>query len=99
MIVAFTSIIIIYLCRAVLYSIDALSRKSYSAIGIPQFIYTGDPNYKKKLFLEIRNTIYSNFRAINQKVDSMTMAQEFFKCAVRTVIILAVMLLIFFIVA
>lgn len=98
-VVVFTSIVIIYLCRAVLYSIDALSRKSYSAIGIPQFIYTGDSNYKIKLFVKIRNGIYSNFRAINQKVDSMTMAQEFFKCAVRTVMVLAVVLLIFFIVA
>lgn len=98
-IIAFTSIVIVYLCRAVLYSIDALSRKSYSAIGIPQFLYTQDSNYKIKLFLEIRNSIYSNFKAINQKVDSMTMAQEFFKCAVRTVMVLAGVMLIFFIIA
>lgn len=93
------SIVIIYLCRATLYAIDALSKKAYSVIGIPQFMYSGDKKYKEKLFLEIRNGIYSNFKVINQKVDSMTMAQAFFKCAVRTVILLSIILSIFFIIA
>ena len=98
-IIVFVSIVIVYLCRATLYAIDALSRKTYSTIGIPRYLYSGDPNYKEKLFLGIKNCVYSNFKAINQKVDSMTMAQEFFKCAVRTVIVLVFFLVIFFIVA
>lgn len=98
-VIFFTCLIIVYLCRAVLYSIQALTRKSYSAIGVPQFLYNSDKNYKVKLFITIRNGIYSNFCAINQKVDSMTMAQEFFKCAVRTAMILAGILLVFFIIA
>ena len=98
-IIVFISIVIIYLCRATLYAIDALSKRAYSVIGIPQFMYSGDKKYKEKLFLEIRNSIYSNFGVINQKVDSMTMAQEFFKCAVRTVILLAIIISIFFVIA
>ena len=98
-VVVFTSIVIVYLCRATLYAVDALSKKSYSVIGIPVFLYSKDPKYKLKLFLEIRNSIFSNFDVINQKVDSMTMAQEFFKCAVRTVIVLSFILMAFFIIA
>ena len=98
-IIVFTSVSIIYLCRAVLYAVDALSRKSYTTIGIPQFLYTADKEYKEKLFLEVRNCIFSNFNVINQKVDSMTMAQSFFKCAVRAVMVLVFIVLVMFIVA
>lgn len=98
-VVLFTSIVIVYLCRATLYAVDTLQRKSYTAIAVPEFLYSNDSKYKIKLFLELRNSIYSNFSVINQKVDSMTMAQEFFKCAVRTVVLLAFILMIFFIIA
>lgn len=43
-------ITIIYLRRATLYAIDALSKKAYSVIGIPQFMYSWDKNIKKSCF-------------------------------------------------
>lgn len=58
-------ITIIYLRRATLYAIDALSKKAYSVMGIPQFMYSWDKKYKEKLFLAIRNGIYSNLKIIN----------------------------------
>lgn len=97
-IVILTSIIILYLCRAALYSVDALRRKNYYTLGIPDFLYNGNENYKQQLFLEIRNNTYRNRKCINEKVDSMTMAQEFFKCAVRTSIILVGIVLILFVI-
>ena len=96
-IVVFIGLIIIYLCRAVLYAIDALKRKSYKILAVPEILYNGSE--KTHLFLKITNIVYSNMDAINEKVDAMTMAQEFFKCAVRTAMVLVFILIIMVIVA
>ena len=94
-IAVFIGIILIYLCRAALYSIKVLERGTYSNVGIPNFLFNGDKEYKVKLFVEIRNSIYQNFDAINRKVENMVIAQETFKCAVRTVVFFATTLLFF----
>lgn len=92
-------IVIVYLCRAALYAIDALARKGYKTLDISQFLYSGNPKYKEELFIILKNNLTENYICVNQKVDSMTMAQEFFKCAVRMVFILAILLFLFFVIA
>lgn len=83
-VVFFTSLIIIYLCRAAIYSVKAIERGNYSRIGIPKYLYDkNEKMYKEKLFMDIYNSIRKNFDAINKKVDYMVIAQETFKCAVR----------------
>ena len=97
LIVIFTVLLIIYLCRASLYAVKALSRKNYYVIGVPKSLFNVDRPVSSEeqltnLFIEITNNTYSNCKATNEKVDAMVMAQEFFKCAIRTVLVLAVLL-------
>ena len=86
------SITIIYLCRAILFSIEALKRRNYYTLGFPEFMLSGDADKKLQLFVKQYNCTKENQKVINLKVDYMTMAQEFFKRAVAAVIILTSLL-------
>ena len=99
-VVFFTSLIIIYLCRAAIYSVKAIERGKYSRIGIPEYLYDkNEKMYKEKLFMEICNSMRKNFDAINKKVDCMVLAQETFKCAVRTAAFFAAALFVLAVIA
>lgn len=86
-------VLIIYLCRASLYAVEALSRKKCFKVGIPSVLYHESPSLSDderliELFLKTVNYTYLNSKVTNEKVDAMVMAQEFFKRAIRTVFIL-----------
>lgn len=73
-------IITIYMARTILFSIKALERKSYHSISIDDFFNskkTGE--YQKIVVSNIVNKIKNNHATINEKVDNMVMAQEYFK--------------------
>ncbi len=81
------SVVVIYLCRALLFSIKALERKGFSNIGYKDIIQPkGDIDYKKHLITCLINYTRINFKAVNEKVDYMTMAQEYFKRAIICII-------------
>ena len=87
---------IVYLCIAIIFSIKCLSRKNFEVVGFPKWLLTDkDILEKKKDFLfELLNAVKTNQNVINEKVDYMVMAQEYFKRAVVCVGVLAVLLLI-----
>jgi hypothetical protein len=84
------TLIIVYLCRAIQFSIKALERRNYSTLGFPDFMFTDSTQKKKLILVKQYNSIKKNQEEINIKVDYMVMAQEYFKRAVTTVIFLTV---------
>lgn len=76
---------IIYLCRAIWFSIKALERRRYYSFGFPDFMLSDSDIKKKKIIVTHYNNIKKNQLEINLKVDYMTMAQEYFKRAIIVV--------------
>jgi disulfide bond formation protein DsbB len=88
----------IYMSRTVWFSLKTLERKAYYSISINDFLI-GEKNddYFKKLISDITNKVRKNSIVINEKVDNMTMAQEYFKRAIVIVSFYSFVILIFFI--
>ncbi len=86
---------IVYLCIAIIYSIKCLSRKNYEVVGFPEWLLTDKDilEKKKELLFKLLNAVKTNQNVINEKVDYMVMAQEYFKRAVVCVGVLAMLLL------
>ncbi len=87
---------IVYLCIAIIYSIKCLSRKNYEVVGFPEWLLTDKDilEKKKELLFKLLNAVKTNQNVINEKVDYMVMAQEYFKRAVVCVGVLAMLPLI-----
>lgn len=91
-------ILTIYMTRTVWFSLKTLERKAYNSISINDFLISGkDSEYYKKLIAEITNKVRKNSIKINEKVDNMTMAQEYFKKAIVVISIYSFVILLFFI--
>mgnify|MGYP006887394505 FL=1 len=91
-------ILTIYMSRTIWFSIQALERKAYHIFSVEDvLINDSNEEYYKKLIAKIANIIYHNTSIINSKVDSMTMAQEYFKRAIVTVVLYSFIILLFFI--
>lgn len=88
----------IYMSRTVWFSLKTLERKAYYSVSINDFLI-GEKNdgYFKKLISDITNKVRKNSIVINEKVDNMTMAQEYFKRAIVIVSFYSFVILIFFI--
>lgn len=84
------SIIIIYACKVMMFAIKALERKSYTTINEKTFLDNDDNHIVQNII----NSIKKNYNAINQKVDNMTMAQEFIKRIIAIFTILACLMII-----
>lgn len=90
-------ILTVYMSRTVWFSIQALERRSYFTISINDFLISDiNGEYYKTLIAEITNKVRKNSFTINSKVDSMTMAQEYFKRAIIVVAIYSFVILLFF---
>lgn len=76
---------IIYLCRAIWFSIKTLERRNYYTFGFPNFMLSDSEIKKKQIVVKQYNNIKKNQLEINLKVDYMTMAQEYFKRAIMVV--------------
>lgn len=87
-------VITIYMSRTIWYSILALQRRTYFSLSLEDYINAGNNvSYKRELICKIANKIQMNYSTINAKVDNMTMAQEYFKRAIISVVIYAVLVL------
>lgn len=95
-IIVLIAITVIYLCRAVLFSIKTLERRNYATLGFPDFLFLNDIDKKRKILVKQYNAIKENQKEINIKVDYMTMAQAFFKRAVFAVLVLTIIFLLYF---
>lgn len=85
---------VIYLCRVLWFSIKALSRGTYHRLGHTDFIDDkgSEVSYKKELIILFVNCTANNSRTINEKVDCMVMAQEYFKRSVISILIFTILL-------
>lgn len=88
------AVITLYLVRTVWFAIQALQRKTYHKLGPADFIIERDSGYKKHLIDTLINYTQKNAVVNNDKVDQMTMAQEYFKRAVVAMGLYAGLLLI-----
>ncbi len=90
-------ILSVYMSRTIWFALKTLERKEYFSISINDFlIIEKEDDYFKKLIVEISNKINHNSLTINEKVDNMTMAQEYFKRAIVVVSIYSLLILIYF---
>ena len=88
----------IYMSRTVWFSLKTLERKAYYSISSNDFLIgEKSDDYFKKLISDITNKVRKNSKVINEKVDNMTMAQEYFKRAIVIVSFYSFVILIFFI--
>lgn len=90
-------VLTLYMSRTVWFSIKALERRNYYSTSIDDFLIdNADENYYKRLIAGIANKIKKNALTINEKVDNMTMAQEYFKRAIVVVALYSFIILLFF---
>tara|TARA_Y100001968_G_C19373705_1_gene726441 strand:- start:1084 stop:1491 length:408 start_codon:yes stop_codon:yes gene_type:complete len=83
--------------RTIWFALKTLERKAYFSISINDFLISEkEDDYFKRLIVEISNKINQNSIVINEKVDNMTMAQEYFKRAIIVVSIYSLIILIYF---
>jgi hypothetical protein len=80
-------IILLVLCAytlaTVIYALKCLSRSSYHALGFKDInVRLGPDTYKRELIKKMHQTRKKNQLTVNEKVDSMVMAQEFYKRSV-----------------
>lgn len=84
-------LIIIYLFRVTWFSIKGIERGSYRVLEYSDFIKTGG-FYKKELICKLINKTRRNYKVVNNKVDYMVMAQEYFKRAIVAILVYGLLL-------
>ncbi len=85
LLICMMTLAIIYLCRAIWFSIKALERRKYYTMGFPKFMLNESTDKKRQIIIMQYNNTKKNQDEINIKVDYMTMAQEYFKRAIVVV--------------
>lgn len=88
---------IVYLCRAIWFAIKALERKKYCVIEVPKYLLSDEGDKNRRLIADQYNCIKFNEIQTNLKVDSMVMAQEYFKRAIAIVVLFSLISLISYI--
>jgi len=89
-------ILTLYACTTVWFSIKALERGHYVVVGFNDLNFAGDKiAYKKHLILTIKKKTTFNYKTINEKVDNLTMAQQYYKRAIVVICIYAFLLTLF----
>lgn len=90
-------VFIIYISRTLWFSLKTLERKTFCTISIEDFLLAeSDENYYKKTILKISKKVKENYKVINEKVDNMTMAQEYFKRSIVVIFIYAFLIFIYY---
>ena len=85
------AVMIIYILQVMRYSIKAMERQSYHSLDEADFLNIS----KSESVIKIINKVKSNYDVINEKVDHMTMAQEFVKRLLCIVTIIAVLMAVY----
>jgi hypothetical protein len=90
-------VLTIYMTRTVWFSIKALERRNYLCLSKKDILLTekGD-EFTKKIISTIAYSTEVNSNTTNSKLDSMTMAQEYFKRAIVVVALYAFILIFFY---
>jgi hypothetical protein len=98
LLICMMTLAIIYLCRAIWFSIKALERRKYYTMGFPKFMLNESTDKKRQIIIMQYNNTKKNQDEINIKVDYMTMAQEYFKRAIVVVATFSVIVFVNYIV-
>lgn len=98
LLICMMTLAIIYLCRAIWFSIKVLERRKYYKTGFPNFMLSDRHSKKKQLIIRQYNNTKKNQAEINIKVDFMTMAQAYFKRAIVVVVIFSVIVMLKYII-
>lgn len=86
-------VLIIYVARTLWFAMQALERKAYETVSAEDYLIEGSKEeYFRKLIVTIVNKTSKNSITINSKVDSMTMAQEYFKRAIGVIVIYSIVI-------
>lgn len=94
--VAISFILTVYTLRTVWFAVKALERKSYHQTDFSDTNITGDKNeYYRKMIIKVAEMTKKNHSVINEKVNSMVMAQEYYKRAIVVIFIYAFFVLIY----
>jgi hypothetical protein len=89
-------ILTIYTARTVWFAIKALERGCYSVLGIKDINVQGDKaQYQRHIIKCLLKITKDNQKAINKKVDNMTMAQEYYKRAIIMICVYSFTILLF----
>lgn len=76
-------ILSIYAARTVWFAVKALERGNYSVLGVSEINFKGNKEqYQKHLIDCLIKNRKNNLQTVNSKVDSVTMAQEYYKRAI-----------------
>ncbi|MEA4886005.1 MAG: hypothetical protein VB063_04890 [Bacteroides graminisolvens] len=90
-------VLTIYMSRTIWFSVRVLERSNYHSISVSDFLQSGQGDeYYKRIIVKVSNKIVRNTRTINNKVDNMTMAQEYFKRAIVVVVLYSFVILLLF---
>lgn len=87
------TLITVYLCRTVWFAIQALERRTYHKLAPVDFALERSSGYKKHLIATLISYTDKNTLQNNAKVEHMTMAQEYFKRAIVSMGLYAILLL------
>ena len=88
-------LILLYSIRSIYFSCKVLKRKNFKLVGFNDFNINGkEEKYLKKLIVMLINYTNNNSLIINEKVDFMTMSQEYFTRAVVVIFLYSIIMLI-----
>ncbi|MBE9661522.1 hypothetical protein [Mucilaginibacter myungsuensis] len=94
--VTLSFILTLYTVRTVWFSVKALARKGYHVIDINDInISGGEDDYYRSMILRLSKYTQNNEPIINEKVDNLVLAQEYYKRAIVIICIYALSVLIF----
>jgi hypothetical protein len=70
----------VYLCRTIWFSVRALERRTFHSLSYKDLLLSTDENSMyRSIIIKLINNTRKNSISINEKVDNMVMAQEYFK--------------------
>lgn len=76
-------ILSVYSIRAIWFSVRALERRGFHVLGFRDINIPGTKvEYQKRLITKIEGYVYANQIIVNDKLDFLTMAQEYYKRAI-----------------
>jgi hypothetical protein len=79
-------VLCIYTVTTVIFAMRCLSRSTYHTLGFDDInVHIAPQKYKRELIIKMHKNLKANQITINEKVDHMVMAQEFYK---RSIIII-----------
>lgn len=79
-------VLCIYTVTTVIFAMKCLSRSNYHTLGFDDInVHIAPQNYKRELIIKMHKNLKANQITINEKVDHMVMAQEFYK---RSIIVI-----------